>query len=97
MKRTLLLLLLASLVTPAVAQNDVEVGPISFEAKSLQREGSLTLCWGNVKVTTHSFILRADEVDYYWSTGIVEPRGNVRIQLLPVTPNTAPDQRQQPQ
>ena len=96
MKRALLLFLLASLVTPAVAQNggNVEVGRPSFEASRMQTEGSLTLCRGDVKIATHSFILRADEVDYYSRTGIVEARGNVRIQLLPVAPNTAPDQRQ---
>ena len=99
MKRALLLFLLASLVTPAVAQNggNVDVGQVgrpSFEASQIQIEGSLTLCRGDVKVATHSFILRADEVDYYSRAGIVEARGNVRIQLLPVTPNTAPDQRQ---
>jgi hypothetical protein len=42
MKRALLLFLLASLVTPAVAQNggNVEVGRVSFEALSQQREGA---------------------------------------------------------
>ena len=46
MKRALLLFLLASLVTPAVAQNggNVEVGRVSFEALSQQREGSLLRC-----------------------------------------------------
>ena len=99
MKRALLLFLLGSLVTPAIAQNggNVEVGHVSFEASRVQNEGSLVLCRGDVKITTHSFILRADEVDYYSRTGMAEARGNVRIQLLPVTPNTAPDQRQQHQ
>jgi lipopolysaccharide assembly outer membrane protein LptD (OstA) len=100
MKRALLLFLLASLVTPAVAQNgrDFEVGRrVSFEALSQQREGSLLRCRGDVEMATHSFVLRADEVDYHSDTGIAEARGNVRIQLLPVTPNTAPDRRQQHQ
>ena len=58
MKRALLLFLLASLVTPAVAQNggNVEVGRVSFEASRMQTEGSLTLCRGGVKMATHSFI-----------------------------------------
>jgi lipopolysaccharide assembly outer membrane protein LptD (OstA) len=88
---------LASLVTPAVGENraNFEVGRVSFEALSGQREGSLLRCRGEVEMATHSFILRADEVDYYSRTGVVEARGNVRIQLLPVTPNPAPDRRQQ--
>ena len=88
MKRALLLFLLASLVTPAVGQNggNFEVGRVSFEALSQQREGSLLRCRRDVEMATHSFVLRADEVDYHSDTGIAEARGNVRIQLLPVTP-----------
>jgi lipopolysaccharide assembly outer membrane protein LptD (OstA) len=88
MKRALLLFLLASLVTPAVAQNGgkSEVGRITFEGASMQRYGSLTRCRGDVKMATHSFVLQADEVDFDSDTGIAEARGNVRIQLLPVTP-----------
>jgi lipopolysaccharide assembly outer membrane protein LptD (OstA) len=99
MKSALLLFLLASLVTPAVAQNggNVEVVRVSFEALSQQREGSLLRCRGDVEMATHSFVLRADEVDYHSDTGIAEARGNVRIQLLPVTPKTASDRRQQHQ
>ena len=97
MRRDLLLFLLASLVTPAVGQNgrSLEAGRVSFEANSQQREGSLIRCRGEVEMATHSFILRADEVDYHSDTGIAEARGNVRIQLLPATPNPAPDRRQQ--
>lgn len=97
MRRALLLFFLASLVTPAVGQNrgNFEVGRVSFEALTGQREGSLVRCRGDVEMATHSFILRADEVDYHSDTGIAEARGNVRIQLLPVTPNPAPDRRQQ--
>jgi lipopolysaccharide assembly outer membrane protein LptD (OstA) len=98
MKRALLLFLLASLVIPAVAQNggNVEVR-VSFEALSQQREGSLLRCRGDVEMATHSFVLRADEVDYHSDTGIAEARGNVRLQLLPVTSKTASDRRQQHQ
>lgn len=97
MKRALLLFLLASLVIPAVGQNrgNFEVGRVSLTALRTQTEGSLTLCRGDVEMATHSFVLRADEVDYHSDTGIAEARGNVRIQLLHVTPNTAPDRRQQ--
>ena len=102
MKRALLLFLLASLVTPAVAQNggNVEVGRVSFEALSQQTEGSLLRCRGDVEMATHSFVLRADEVDYHSDTGTAgtaEARGSVRMQLLPVTPKTASDRRQQHQ
>ena len=95
--RALFLFLLASLVIPAVGQNsgNLEVGPVSIKAVSQQREGSLLRCRGQVEMATHSFVLRADEVDYHSDTGIAEVRGNVRMQLLPVTPNTAPDQQQQ--
>jgi lipopolysaccharide assembly outer membrane protein LptD (OstA) len=48
-------------------------------------------------MATHSFVLRADEVDYHSDTGIAEARGNVRLQLLPVTSKTASDRRQQHQ
>jgi lipopolysaccharide assembly outer membrane protein LptD (OstA) len=94
MKRSLFLFLLASLVTPAVAQNggNVEVERVSFEALSQQREGSLLRCRGNVEMASHFFVLRADEVDYHSDTGIAEARGNVRVQLLP-----ASDRRQQHQ
>ena len=97
MRRALLLFLLASLVSPAVGQNsgNLKLGPVSFEALSQQREGSLLRCRGEVAMATHSFVLRAEEVDYHSDTGIAEARGNVRIQLLPETPNTAPDRRQQ--
>ena len=73
---------------PAVAQNGgkSEVGRITFEGASMQRYGSLTRCRGDVKMATHSFVLQADEVDFDSDTGIAEARGNVRIQLLPVTP-----------
>jgi len=99
MRRALLLFLLASLVTPTVGQNgrNLEVGRVSFEANSQQREGSLIRCRGDVEMATHSFVLRADEVDYHSDTGMAEARGNVRVQLLPATPNTAPDRRQQQQ
>lgn len=97
MKRALLLLLLASLVTPAVGQNgkNVEAGRVSLTALRMQREGSLSHCRGDVEMATNSFVLHADEVDYHEDTHIVEARGNVRIQLLPVTPNTSPDRGQQ--
>jgi lipopolysaccharide assembly outer membrane protein LptD (OstA) len=58
-------------------------------AKSLQREGPLTRCRGDVEMATDSFVLRADEVDYHSDSGVAEARGNVRVQLLPATPNTA--------
>jgi len=99
MKRALLLFLLASLVTPAIGQNgeNVEAARVSFEALSQQKEGSLLRCRGDVEMATHSFVLRADEVDYHSDTGIAEARGNVRIQLLPVTPKTASGRGQQHQ
>ena len=99
MRRALLLFLLASLVTPAVGQNgrNLEVGRVRFQANSQQREGSLIRCRGDVEMATHSFVLRADEVDYDSDTCVAEARGNVRIQLLPATPKTAPDRRQQQQ
>ena len=90
MKRALLLFLLASLVTPAVAQNGGNFERVKFSALRGQTEGSLTRCRGDVEMATHSFVLRADEVDYHSDTGIAEARGNVRIQLLRVTPNTTP-------
>ena len=92
MRRALLLFLLASLVTLAVARNGrkPEVGRVSLEADSQRIEGSLTRCRGNVEMATPSFVLRADEVDYHSDTGIAEARGNVRIQLLRVPPNSTP-------
>lgn len=97
MRRALLLFFLASLVTPAVGQNkgNVKAGYVSLTGLRMQTEGSLTRCRGDVEMATHSFVLRADEVDYHDDTGIAEARGNVRIQLLPATPNTGPDRRQQ--
>jgi len=38
-------------------------------------------------MSDRSFVLRADEVDFHSDTGVAEARGNVRIQLLPVTPS----------
>jgi lipopolysaccharide assembly outer membrane protein LptD (OstA) len=89
MKRVQLLFLLACLVTPAVGQNsrNFETGGVSFEARSQQREGTLLRCRGDVEMSGRSFVLRADEVDYHSDTGVAEARGNVRIQLLPVTPS----------
>lgn len=97
MRRVLLLFFLASFVTPAVGQNsgNLKSGYVSLTALRTQKEGSLTRCRGDVEMATHSFVLRADEVDYHNDTGTAEARGNVRIQLLPVTPSTAPDRRHQ--
>jgi lipopolysaccharide assembly outer membrane protein LptD (OstA) len=91
MKRVQLLFLLACLVTPAVGQNsrNFETGGVSFEARSQQREGALLRCRGDVEMSGRSFVFRADEVDYHSDTGVAEARGNVRIQLLPVTPRTS--------
>jgi hypothetical protein len=99
MKRAPLLFLLASLVTPAVAQNggNVDVGRVKFSGRRMQNVGSLVLCRGDVVMNTQSFVLQADQVDYHSDTGIVEAWGNVRIQLLPATPHTAPDSKPQHQ
>jgi lipopolysaccharide assembly outer membrane protein LptD (OstA) len=88
MKRALLFFLLASLVAPAVAQNrgNFEAGRVKFSGLRMQNEGSLVRCRGDVEMATHSFDLRADEVDYHSDTGIAEARGNVRIPLLRVPP-----------
>jgi lipopolysaccharide assembly outer membrane protein LptD (OstA) len=90
MKRAPLLFLLASLVTPAVAQNggNFDVGRVKFSALRMQNEGSLVRCRGDVVMASDSFVLRADEVDYHSDTGVAEARGNVRIQLLPSPPLT---------
>jgi lipopolysaccharide assembly outer membrane protein LptD (OstA) len=40
-------------------------------------------------MATDSFVLRADEVDYHSDTGKAEARGNVRVQVLPVTSSSA--------
>lgn len=97
MKRALLLFFLANLVTPAVGQNsgNFEDARVSFMASRIKREGSLTRCQGEVEMTTNSFVLRADEVEYRSDTGRAEARGNVRIQLLHVTPNPVPERTQQ--
>jgi lipopolysaccharide assembly outer membrane protein LptD (OstA) len=89
MKRAPLLVLLACLVTPAVGHNsrNIETRGVSFEARSQEREGALLRCRGDVEMSDRSFVLRADEVDYHSDTGVAEARGNVRIQLLPVTPS----------
>jgi lipopolysaccharide assembly outer membrane protein LptD (OstA) len=89
MKRVPMLVLLGCLVTPAVGQNsrNIENGRVSFEARSQEREGTLLHCRGDVEMSGRSFILRADEVDYHSDTGVAEARGNVRIQLLPMSPS----------
>jgi lipopolysaccharide assembly outer membrane protein LptD (OstA) len=97
MRRALLLFLLVSLVTPALGQDGANftLGRVSFAALNQQREGSLLRYRGDVEMATPSFVLRADEVDYHSDTGTAEARGNVRIQLMPVTSNTTTDRRQQ--
>jgi hypothetical protein len=40
---------------------------------------------GNVEITIDGVELQADEVDYHWDTGELEPLGNVH--LTPVTPS----------
>src|ERR1700722_2915707 len=37
---------------------------------------------GNVEITINGVELRADEVDYHWDTGELEPNGNVHLQLV---------------
>ena len=88
MKRALLLFLLATFAALAVGQNSGSFN-VKLTANSQQREGSLVRCRGDVEMATDSFVLRADEVDYHSDSGVAEARGNVRVQLLPVSPNTA--------
>jgi len=35
---------------------------------------------GNVEITIDGMELRADQVDYHWDTGELEPNGNVHLQ-----------------
>ena len=37
---------------------------------------------GNVEITVNGVELRADEVDYHWDTGEVEPNGNVHLKPI---------------
>ena len=37
---------------------------------------------GNVEITVNGVELRADELDYHWDTGELEPIGNVHLKLV---------------
>jgi hypothetical protein len=37
---------------------------------------------GNVEITINGVELRADEVDYHWDTGELEPNGNVHVKPI---------------
>lgn len=84
MKRAFFLCLLASLVVLAVGQNSGNF-KVALTAHSQEREGSLLRCRGDAEMATDSFVLRADEIDYHSDSGVAEARGNVRIQLHPVS------------
>jgi hypothetical protein len=58
-------------------------------ATSMQRVGDLgnPACLfkltGNVEIRTNDVIVQADEADYHCSTGEIEPRGNVHVNIVP--------------
>jgi lipopolysaccharide assembly outer membrane protein LptD (OstA) len=51
---------------------------VSFSALSVQRDASILRLKGNVEIKTDAGTLQADEVDYYWDSGEIKARGNVR-------------------
>ena len=51
--------------------------PINFSAFSTQRDKSVLHLKGNVRITSGTFSMSADEVDYHWDTGEIETRGKV--------------------
>ena len=88
MKRAVLLVFAASLIALAVGQNRGNFN-VRLRANNQERVESLIRCRGNVEMATDSFVLRADEVDYHSDSGMVQARGNVRLQLLPQASTTA--------
>lgn len=88
MRRALVVVFLAGLVVLATGQNGRNFN-VKLKALNQQRDGALLRCRGNVEMATESFVLRADEVDYHSDSGVADARGNVRIQLLPATRNSA--------
>jgi len=52
---------------------------VSFAALSVQRDASILRLKGNVEIKTDAGTLQADEVDYYWDSGEIKARGNVRV------------------
>ena len=60
-----------------------------LSAIQTESEGEITHLRGHVEIVTGSVVIRADEADFNFSTGEVQPRGNVSIRLT-ANPQTTP-------
>jgi lipopolysaccharide assembly outer membrane protein LptD (OstA) len=56
----------------------------AWMAASAPHSPSVIRFTGDVEITINGMRVRADQVDYYWQTGDIEPSGHVR--LTPVVP-----------
>ena len=63
---------------------------VAIRADSMTARGSTVLYKGNVEMATESVIMRADELDFNWATQQADARGNVRVQVLPITVRVRP-------
>ena len=72
---------------PPAGQRDRDV---AIRADNMTTQGSVAHYKGNVEMTTESVIVRADELDFNALTQQADARGNVRIQVLPITVRVRP-------
>ena len=61
----------------------VETGMLAVRGREITTTDSLIKCHGDCEITIHNVILKADELDFHPKTGEVEPRGDVRVKVVP--------------
>jgi len=64
-----------STTTTAASRN------LKLTAEHMTRKGEIIQLRGHVQITTDAVVIHADKADFNSSTGELQPRGNVRLNL----------------
>ncbi len=72
-------------VTVAQTTNGRRTGPrVSFVAKSIEENLGIYYLKGNVEINLGTYIVQADEAEYFQDSGDLQPHGNVHIKPAPL-------------
>ena len=78
----LMLLVLSTALANGQTAPPARARDIRISALSIDHQGSVTLCRGDVEIVIDGVVLHADEADFDTDSGEVALRGNVQVKLL---------------